>query len=67
VRPPAAKLAGATKSFSEEQAWTTDAYTGRVVLKNGTGNAGSDFAFDSVVTGSDNESVYDMAGRDLVL
>ncbi|KAK4056426.1 Kinesin-like protein kip2 [Microbotryomycetes sp. JL221] len=64
VRPPAAKLVAAAGSVTaDDQMWHADQTTGRVQLKTGT----QDFVFDSVVTGSDNESVYEEAGKDLVL
>ncbi|KAM0789736.1 hypothetical protein ACM66B_006591 [Microbotryomycetes sp. NB124-2] len=61
VRPPAAKLVSG--AVVDEQVWNTDETTGRVQLKTGT----QEFMFDSVVTGSDNASVYEEAGKDLVL
>ncbi|KAI5477372.1 centromeric protein E [Pseudohyphozyma bogoriensis] len=61
VRPPAAKLATAAKLAADEVAWETDPESGRVA------NGANEFMFDSVVTGSDNEGVYEQAGRDLVL
>ncbi|ORY76276.1 P-loop containing nucleoside triphosphate hydrolase protein [Leucosporidium creatinivorum] len=62
IRPPAAKLAAAT-TLVEERAWNVDEQSGRLTLKTGH----PEFTFDSVVTGSDNEAVYEEAGKDLVL
>ncbi|GAA5912225.1 hypothetical protein JCM5296_005452 [Sporobolomyces johnsonii] len=62
VRPPAAKLAAASKVV-DEVAWDVDEREGRLALKAG----GPDYSFDSIVTGSENSEVYQEAGRDLVL
>ncbi|GAA6034686.1 hypothetical protein JCM8097_001119 [Rhodosporidiobolus ruineniae] len=62
VRPPAAKLA-ASSQVVDEVAWDVDRRSGRLQQQAG----GPEYLFDSVVTGSRNEEVYQEAGRDLVL
>ncbi|GAA6004558.1 uncharacterized protein JCM10292_005672 [Rhodotorula paludigena] len=61
VRPPAAKLAAAHQAV-DEVAWDVDEANGRLVQYTG----GPEYTFDSVVTGSRNEEVYNEVGRDLV-
>ncbi|BGP51822.1 Kinesin-like protein kip2 [Rhodotorula kratochvilovae] len=63
VRPPAAKLAAAARQALDELAWDVDQASGRLQQYAG----GPEYVFDSVVTGSRNEEVYEEAGRDLVL
>ncbi|KAL8284082.1 hypothetical protein RQP46_005195 [Phenoliferia psychrophenolica] len=63
VRPPAAKLAQATQ-VSNDIAWDVHPATGTVSLQS---QPATEYVFDSIVTGSDNDGVYQAAGRDLVL
>ncbi|KAK4696150.1 hypothetical protein P7C70_g8423, partial [Phenoliferia sp. Uapishka_3] len=63
VRPPAAKLAQATLA-TNDIAWDVIPETGTVALSN---QPATEYVFDSIVTGSDNEGVYAAAGKDLVI
>ncbi|KAM0750409.1 kinesin-domain-containing protein [Meredithblackwellia eburnea MCA 4105] len=65
VRPPAAKLAKpAQQPPPDEVAWDVSTEFGSVALYD---SPSTEFYFDSVVTGSDNEGVYEAAGKELVL
>ncbi|GAA5848696.1 hypothetical protein JCM9279_002743 [Rhodotorula babjevae] len=63
VRPPAAKLAAAAAQGADDRAWQVDERTGKLQQYAG----GPEYTFDSIVTASRNEVVYEEAGQDLVL
>lgn len=68
VRPPAVSHSATSVNPAHlEEAWAADGESKTIsLLASEGGKAGGEYRFDSVVTGSGNEGVYEEAGKDLI-